>query len=147
MAQDEYSTPDWVYKPLHEEFKFTLDAAASTLNTKCKYYYNKEENALEQNWVGRIWLNPPYSKAAGPIYKWVQKARYTAYRGSRVVMLLTADISTKWFHDLIWDSNNIEEHVYPNVELRFLNKRVRHLLNGKVTGSPPWGSMVVIFHP
>ncbi len=147
MPNNEYETPAWVYDPLFVEFNFQLDAAATQSNAKCNNYYTKEQDALEQDWYphGSIWVNPPYSKSAGPIYKWVQKAKFESSMIATVVMLLTADISTKWFHDFIWDADSIEQGVRLGIELRFLPKRVRHLLDGKVTGSPPWGSMIVIF--
>ena len=42
-----------------------LDPASSTFANhivRAKMYYAIEDNGLEQNWKGRVWLNPPYGK-------------------------------------------------------------------------------------
>ena len=36
----EYNTPQWLFDALNAEFKFTLDAAASKANAKCKRFYS-----------------------------------------------------------------------------------------------------------
>lgn len=33
-SSDEFGTPDHIFLPLHEEFQFTIDAAASAENAK-----------------------------------------------------------------------------------------------------------------
>ena len=46
-----WTTPDSVYKPLHAEFQFTLDAAASEDNAKCAMYYDQALDGLQQSWL------------------------------------------------------------------------------------------------
>jgi len=86
--KDRRETPDDIYLPLHEEFGFTLDAAASQLNTRCARfctvdgYYNRFDGAgcnfiegldgLTMPWAKgeRVWCNPPFSD----IEPWLAKA-------------------------------------------------------------------------
>lgn len=75
---DDRETPPCVYVPLDAEFHFTLDAAASHLNTKCDSYCTLEGtferkpgaeprpiwagNGLAFPWAEHVvWLNPPFS--------------------------------------------------------------------------------------
>lgn len=97
-------------------------------------YYTKEQDALSLSWPERhaIWCNPPYSKEAGPLMKWVEHA--LRQRGT-VVMLLLSDTGTQWFQKL-WG--------HPQVEVRFLSPRVRFLLDGKPVGSPRFASIVAV---
>ena len=65
------TTNDW-FTPIHllnkaQEFYGGdfLDPASSDLvapYVKASRYYTKEDNGLLQDWKGKIWLNPPYSK-------------------------------------------------------------------------------------
>lgn len=60
-ASDEWYTPREIIEALGE---FDLDPCAPMhpLWPTAKIMYNKQDNGLVQNWGGRIWLNPPYSK-------------------------------------------------------------------------------------
>jgi len=100
----EWGTPQQFFDNMNKRFgPFTLDAAASDLNHKCERYFTKEDNALGQDWEGRVWCNPPYGHGVG---KWVQKAVEEIQKGNcvKVVMLLRSTTDVKWFHDWAWDN-------------------------------------------
>lgn len=46
-----WETPQALFDELDKEFHFTLDAAASDKNHKCKKYYTERDNGLMQDWV------------------------------------------------------------------------------------------------
>lgn len=58
---DEWYTPRYIIDNLG---KFDLDPCAPIvlLYQTAGTMYNELENGLEQNWEGRVWLNPPYSR-------------------------------------------------------------------------------------
>lgn len=58
---DEWYTPRYIIDSLG---KFDLDPCAPIvpLYQTAGTMYNELENGLEQNWEGRVWLNPPYSR-------------------------------------------------------------------------------------
>lgn len=58
---DEWYTPKWILDSLCE---FDLDpcAAEKPLWATAKRHFTKTDNGLIQNWWGRVWLNPPYSR-------------------------------------------------------------------------------------
>lgn len=135
MANDQQSTPQWLFDDLASRFHFRLDAAADHTNFKCPDYYGPGgivDDALSVDWPTdrAIWLNPPYSR--GNQRRFVEKAIQTAERGGRVIALLPADTGTKLFHELIWKRFVVE----------FIPGRLK--FNG-VKGSPRFASMVVDF--
>ena len=109
MANDLWGTPKAVYKRLNKEFSFLADMAASKNNTKCRFFYTEEDDALSFDWayrmgvdkiilneygeVGSVFVNPPYSNPM----PWVKKAIEAQKDGLTVVMLLNADPSAGWW--------------------------------------------------
>lgn len=45
---------------------FDLDPAATADNAKAANHYTKEDNGLEKEWFGHVWLNPPFSRSLSP---------------------------------------------------------------------------------
>lgn len=130
--RDDWSTPDEFWQRLDTEFHFTCDAAASTRNTKCPFYFDKETNALVQDWSGHIcWLNPPYGRQ---LSTWVRKAYAEARdHGATVVCLIPARTNTEWFHEYVMRG-----------EIRFVRGRLQF---GDAHHGLPLPLAVVIFKP
>ena len=93
----EWTTPDSLFKPLDDEFHFTLDVAATKENSKCARCLTKEVNALVVGWEKSVcWMNPPYGS---DLPKWIHKGWIEAGKGATVVMLLPARTNTNYWHD------------------------------------------------
>ena len=132
--KEDWQTPDDLYTRLNDEFgPFTLDAAASSENAKCAAFFSKELDALNRDWTGRVWLNPPYGRK---LYTWFHKAvleTKVLRHAQRVVMLVPARTDTRWFHDFV--------QPYAD-DVQFLKGRVTF----KGAKHPaPFPSMVVVF--
>jgi len=128
-ASEEWETPQDLFNKLNNEFNFTVDVASSELNYKCKKHYTQKEDGLAQNWDNEVvWCNPPYGRKIG---EWVKKASESK---AIIVMLLPARTDTKWFHDYIYNKQNIE--------IRFIKGRLKF---GNSKNSAPFPSMIVIF--
>lgn len=67
----EWATPQKFFDELNEKWHFELDVCATPENAKCKRYFTKEEDGLQQEWKGICYMNPPYGRE---IPKWVKKA-------------------------------------------------------------------------
>lgn len=95
---DEWETPQELFDKLHEEFHFTMDAAASYDNAKCKRFWS---DSLELNWSEeRAWCNPPYSK-------WQKFVAKAAESSNLSVLLLPARTDTKAFHAYIYNNPRV----------------------------------------
>lgn len=128
-AEQDWSTPQWLFDQLHAEFNFTLDVCADETNAKCVQYYDEEINGLLQQWVGVCWMNPPYGRDIG---QWVCAAFHAAEAGSTVVCLLPARTDTKW-----WAA-----YVMKSWEVRLISGRLK--FSGH-KNSAPFPSCIVVF--
>lgn len=70
-GNDNFRTPDHVFKQLNDIFNFTLDAACTTEDCKCErgFFYDNGIDALKISWGGiacfairRLAKRPPLSK-------------------------------------------------------------------------------------
>lgn len=137
-----WETPQALFDELDKEFHFTLDAAASDKNHKCKKYYTERDNGLMQDWGGEtVFCNPPYGKVETGI--WTEKCFEEAQKpGTTVVLLIPARTDRKSFH----------QYILGQAEVRFICGRLKFEIDGKPIlndkGSPigaPFPSMIVIF--
>jgi phage N-6-adenine-methyltransferase len=122
-----YTTPDKLWKPLDDEFHFTMDVAASAANAKCSEYITEEQDSLKTPWSGICWLNPPFRK----LKLWAEKVVTEQARGITTVVLMPI-VTSGWFHEL----------VIPNAEIRFVRGNPK--FGGSKTGMM-WPLCVCIF--
>ena len=126
---DDWTTPQQIYRELDNEFKFTLDPCASEINAKCKKYFTKKENGLNQSWENeRVFMNPPYGSE---IKKWIKKAYMESLKNILVVCLVPSRTDTEWWHKYCMKG-----------EIRFIKGRVKF---GGSHNSAPFPSAIVIF--
>lgn len=94
MISDTWLTPKYIIDALG---KFDLDPCCPEYMPwkTADIYYTKADDGLLQDWFGRVWLNPPYSREA---VKWL--ARLSDH--GRGTALIFARTETKWFVDYIW---------------------------------------------
>lgn len=140
---DDRAITDENFAPLHERFRFTIDAAASPTNAKLERYWTIADDALVQSWAGeRVWCNPPYSN----IRPWVYKA-WTEYliHAATVVMLLPANrTEQRWWQDLVEP-----RRLTGVLRVEFLPGRMRFDRPGAAIGPkgdrPPFGCCLLIW--
>lgn len=130
-ATDDWPTPQAFFDHLNREFRFELDPCASADNAKCYIFFTKEQNGLERDWFGTVFMNPPYGETIG---QWVRKAKIEAAKGCTVVCLVPARTDTAWWH----------ENVMCADEVRFVRGRLKF---GDAESSAPFPSAVVVFRP
>jgi len=78
-----------------------LDPASSPLaqeTVKAQRYFCEEDNGLDGEWRGRIWLNPPYAQPT--IEQFIDKLVEEAGTGraSAAILLTHNSTDTAWFH-------------------------------------------------
>lgn len=128
---DEWSTPPEIIAGIEAKYgPIDLDPCCRPETAKGKYFFTKEDDGLLGEWFGFVFVNPPYSKPR----PWIEKALAEVQRDPtiRVLLLLPADISTGWFHDL----------VLPYADIEFVRGRIRfHTWRGIPGGMPTAGSI------
>ena len=77
-----------------------LDPASTPVANKvikAKRIYTQKDNGLQQEWVGKIWLNPPYETAL--IGKFIDKLSASVESGTVIeaIVLTNNATDTKWF--------------------------------------------------
>lgn len=78
-----------------------LDPASSEIaqdTIRAASYFTREEDGLTREWVGRVWLNPPYAQPA--IQQFIEKAVSEHRSGNltEAVILTHNYTDTAWFH-------------------------------------------------
>jgi hypothetical protein len=160
----EWRTPPDLFARLNRRYAFDYDAFASHANRLAPHYSTAEgtfrlfdrnahpdndldegelrphrvslETGIEYDWTDRrVFMNPPYGREF--IGKAIGKAMSERERAAIIVALLPASTDTLWFHQCI----------RPYAEIEFLRKRVRFIdpATGRPGGSPPSGSMIVVW--
>lgn len=83
-------TPRNIFRQLHSEYHFTVDAAALPFNAKLERHWTPEDDGQSQDWEPeRVWNNPPYDDIA----PWVKKAKTALF----AALLLPVRTDRAWF--------------------------------------------------
>jgi len=129
-ATDEWYTPKEIIDSLG---KFDLDpcAAVVPLWKTAETQYDKIDNGLVWKWVGRVWLNPPYSM---PLLK--QFVCRMAEHGNGIALLFNK-CDSKMFQDIIFKKATA---------MLFLRDRIRFYREDGTRGDRPTrGSVLIAF--
>ena len=77
--------------------KFDLDPCSPERGVPwipAKKHFSLKDDGLNQNWVGKVWLNPPYGRETG---KWLK--RMNEHRNGVALVFSRTDCA--WFHDYV----------------------------------------------
>lgn len=129
--KDEWYTPKNIVNMFGE---FDLDVASNEYNSKrlnISKYYSKQNSALDKEWKGKVWCNPPFSLKE----QFIKKAREQVDKGNcEVYMLLPMRMETIALHKHILNRS----HIYiPNGRISFLNEK------GIKQGTPNFASVII----
>ena len=94
MKNDEWLTPPDILERLGE---FDLDPC-SPINRPwdtAKKHYTVLDNGLEKEWVGRVWMNPPFGRVAKT---WMLKLK----QHGNGIALIPARTETEMFYHTVW---------------------------------------------
>ena len=105
------------------------DIAQQTV--KAETYYTAETNGLDKEWVGNVWLNPPY--ASDLIGKFIDKLVSEKKNYNQAVVLVNNATETEWFNKIVSISSMV---CFPKSRVKF------YMPDGK-TGAPLQGQAVL----
>jgi ParB family chromosome partitioning protein len=117
-----------------------VDPASTELaqqTVKAGQYFNEDQNGLRQNWYGRVWLNPPYSRVL--IRKFVGKllVEWNARRITEAIALTHNFTDAMWFHDAVSAADIV----------CFTQGRIKFNHPGGTMSKPPHGQAFFYFGP
>lgn len=129
-ATDEWYTPKEIIDALGV-FDTDPCAPVNPLWQTAIRMYNKEHDGLTRNWIGRVWLNPPYSKPL--MWQFVEKL---AEHGNGIALLFNR-----------CDSNKFQDVVFTKATgIMFLRNRIKFFRPDGTRGdSPGRGSILIAF--
>ena len=146
-GKDDWRTPQALFDRLDDEFHFALDSACTEDNCKAPrgLYVDKGDDGLLMSWVdagegGAVWCNPPYSR----VEPWLLRGKLYGQLVP-VVMLVTADTSTRWW---------LRNVAHCASQVRFVTGRIKfrrpdgseHNTKGG-GGGLTTPSAIVVYHP
>lgn len=130
-VSDEHPTPQAVFDTADERWgRFTLDAACTFSNAKCRRVLTALDDALSYPWSGRVWCNPPYSATAAFVTHAIQQVEHG--NAELVAMLLPASTATVWWREAY---EHADEVVLIGGKLKF----------GDAKNTAPLGSTLFVF--
>lgn len=125
---DEYYTPLEIIRSLGH---FDLDPSAAPGHYTADNPYTKEDDGLTKEWIGRVWLNPPYSQ---PLLRLFLEKMAEHNNG---IVLLFNRCDNLMFHEIVFKKATA---------MKFLRKRIRFIRpDGTQAGSPSCGSVLIAF--
>ena len=131
---DEHNTPSYLVEAAREVMgSIDLDPMSNKLANEtisAINYYTKEEDGLSKDWLGNVWLNPPFSLSKLAIPKLVNA--YESTEINQAVLLVKSDVSTQKYKLL---------YPYSFCEL---NKRVKFVASDNNNQGSPFP--VVMFY-
>lgn len=130
--KDDWETPQSLFDDLHKKYSFDLDAAATSQNAKLNTYYTVEDNALVQQWKGRVFCNPPYGRE---LKHWIKKAYEESLQpyNECIVMVIPSRTDTSYWHD----------YIFNKAEIDFLRGRLKFEVGGIASQPAPFPSAIV----
>ena len=117
-----YTPPEFIESARLVMGSIDLDPASNehaNKTVKAAHIFTEEDNGLEQEWFGNVWLNPPYSSTLVQLF-----ADKVAERGfEQAVVLVNNATETKWFRTLV---DNADAIVFKTGRIKFLKHDGQH---------------------
>ncbi len=101
--KDDWLTPDWIYDPFNDEFRFDFDPCP---------YPRQDFDGLLINWGSSNFVNPPFSRPM----PWVRKAIEEHRKGKTVVFVHPCNDST---FKLLQNASRV--HLLEGSDARFID--------------------------
>ena len=139
-GNNEWYTPT-KYIEIAREVMGSIDTDPATSevanrNVQATTYFTAEDNGLEQEWHGNVWMNPPYAQPL--ISQFSEKLIEELENGNtkQAMVLVNNATDTVWF-------NNLAAHAKA---IWFIKGRIKFIdINGEPGGAPLQGQCILYF--
>lgn len=137
-GENEWYTPPQFLDAAREVMgAIDLDPASCELaneNVQAAQYFDADENGLDKEWAGNVWMNPPYAQPL--IQQFCDKLLSEVGAGNVIsaCVLVNNGTETGWGQALLREASAV---CFPSSRIRFIDKE------GKPSGAPLQGQMIV----
>lgn len=97
-------------------------------------FYTADDNGLEKNWEGNVWLNPPYSQPLISQFSQAVTEKYLCGEIHQACILVNNATETTWFQMMMSTASAI---CFPKGRVKFIDK------NGNPAGAPLQGQAII----
>ncbi len=134
-----YTPPEYIEAARSVMGGIDLDPASSDQaneTVKAETYYTVYDDGLEQEWHGRVWMNPPYSQPEVDHFSKKLQAELSTGHIDQALVLVNNATETKWFQGMLRLASAI----------CFITGRVKFIDQyGNPSGAPLQGQAVLYF--
>jgi len=121
-GENEWYTPsEFIESAMIVMGSIDLDPASSAIaneRVKASVFYSKEDNGLEREWSGNVWMNPPYAQPLIQLFSDRVAEQYSAGNITQAIVLVNNATETKWFQTMAMQSSAI---CFPKSRIKFLD--------------------------
>ena len=139
---DEWGTPPEIIELVRSFFgRIDVDPAsneAAQKRIRARLYHTKLDNGLSKPWIGKVFLNPPYSRRLIEFFVDKLLVELASGRTVAAIMLVNNCADTRWFRKAARAASMI---CFPQARVKFLKP------DGNKLGSPPRGQALLYFGP
>jgi ParB family chromosome partitioning protein len=136
-----YTPPEYIEAARRTMGDIDVDPASSEAANRivqAKVFYTAEQDGLQQEWRGRVWLNPPYAQPLVNKFCAALVAKVRSGEVSQACVLTNNATETSWFQELLTVAS----------ALCLIKGRVKFLdPDGLPTGAPLQGQIVSYIGP
>lgn len=135
-GENEWYTPTNIIEAARKTLgSIDLDPASSELankNIKADLFFTEEENGLEQEWRGNVWLNPPYSQPEISDFSKAVVEKRNDY--NQILVLVNNATETEWLQNMLEIASGV---CFIKRRIKFIDKL------GNPSGSPLQGQVII----
>lgn len=97
-----YTPPEYIEAAREVMGSIDLDPASNEIANQAvnaETYYSLQNSAFNHDWLGKVWMNPPYSRV---IKQFISKlvSEYVSGNVKEAIIVTNNGTDTKWFHEL-----------------------------------------------
>ena len=134
-----YTPPDILEKARAAMGSIDCDPASSKAaneHVKAELYFSEDENGLEQEWHGNVWMNPPYAQPLIGDFAHALVSRVASGEIEQACVLVNNATETAWFQLMAASCAAI---CFPLGRIRFLDQKLNP------SGAPLQGQAILYF--
>jgi ParB family chromosome partitioning protein len=116
-----YTPPQFIESARVVMGSIDLDPASSEIanrTVKAVKHYSKEDNGLDQQWHGNVWMNPPYAQPLMSQFAEAVASKHESGEIAQAIVLVNNATETQWWQRMASCSSAV---CFPKTRIRFLD--------------------------